>query len=76
MYNFQTAEDRRKALLWDFILENGICSEETLQVVTNINGYTEDAMMSVIFACTGNRNLEQCKMDGFDVPCELLDEEE
>lgn len=43
------------------VIELGICSEETLQVVTDINGYSIDTINDVIYACTGYRSLEQYK---------------
>lgn len=45
--------------LWDYLLDNGITSEETLQVVTNINGYNIDTLNDVLYATTGYRSLEQ-----------------
>lgn len=48
-----------KAELWDRLVEDGIATEEELQLVTSINGYTEEAMYDVLFARTGYRNFEQ-----------------
>ena len=45
--------------IWDLFLNLGICSEETLQVITNINGYNLETMMDVLYATVGLRNLEQ-----------------
>ena len=45
--------------LWNKILERGIVSEETLQIVTDINGYSIETLNDVIYAATGYRNLEQ-----------------
>ena len=49
----------RENEIWDFILENNIASEETLQVVTNINGYSEEALSDLLYAVTGYYNIEQ-----------------
>lgn len=58
--------------MWDIFIEYGICSEETLQVVTSINGYSEETMLDILFATTGFRNFEQLAEDlGID-----FDEEE
>lgn len=39
-------------------MELGV-SEQTLQVVTDIEGYTEEAMLAVLYAVTGYRNFDQ-----------------
>lgn len=45
--------------LWNYLLNNGIASEETLQVVTNINGYSINTLKDVLYATTGYRSLKQ-----------------
>lgn len=45
--------------LWDKYIEYGICSEETLRVVTSINGYNEETMNDILYATTGYRSWEQ-----------------
>ncbi len=45
--------------MWDYLLENVGVSEETLQVVTNINGYSEQTMCDILYAVTGYRDFEQ-----------------
>lgn len=45
--------------MWDLFLDLGICSEETLRVVTSINGYNEETMLDILYATTGLRNIEQ-----------------
>lgn len=45
--------------VWDFIVDNGIVSEETLRVVTSINGYNETALNDIIYVQTGYRDMEQ-----------------
>ncbi len=44
---------------WDYLISNGIVSEETLQVITNINGYSEETLNDVLYAVTGYRSIEQ-----------------
>ena len=44
---------------WDYIVESGIASEETLRVVTSINGYNEETLNDIIYATTGYRDIEQ-----------------
>lgn len=45
--------------MWDLMLDLQICSEETLQVVTSINGYSEETILDILYATTGLRNFEQ-----------------
>ena len=45
--------------LYTMILEMDICSEETLDTVVKINGYTEKTLNDIIYARTGYRSLEQ-----------------
>lgn len=47
--------------IWDYIIDNGLASEEALRLVTNINGYNEDTLNDVIYSTTGYRDLEQLK---------------
>ena len=45
--------------IWDYLLESGIASEETLKVVTCINGYNEEALNGVLYAVTGYHSVDQ-----------------
>lgn len=47
--------------LWNAMLEEGIVSEETLQVITSINGYSVETLNDVLYAVTGYRDWEQYK---------------
>ena len=49
--------------MWDILRDYEIASEETLTVVVNINGYTEDTMLDILYATTGFRNFEQLADD-------------
>jgi len=51
----------RESEIWDYILEHGIATEETLQVVTNINGYSEESLSDLLYAVTVYYNIEQYK---------------
>lgn len=44
---------------WDYLIENGLASEETLQVVTSINGYSLDTLESVLYATAGYHKFSQ-----------------
>lgn len=48
-----------KEQMWSYLEEVVGVSEETLQVVTNINGYSEETMCDILYAVTGYRNFEQ-----------------
>lgn len=43
--------------MWDALLNLGV-SEQTLQIVTDINGYNEQSMLDILYAATGNRSFE------------------
>ena len=44
--------------MWDRLLSLGVC-EQTLQIVTDINGYSEETLLDILYAATGYRNFEQ-----------------
>lgn len=44
--------------MWDRLLEMGV-SEETLQVVTDINGYNEQSMKDILYAKFGYNDFDQ-----------------
>ena len=44
--------------MWDELLLLGV-SEQTLQIVTNINGYNEQTLCDVLYAHTGYRSFDQ-----------------
>lgn len=56
-------ENLTKDEMWDILREYEIASEETITVVVNINGYTEDTMLDILYATTGFRNFEQLAED-------------
>ena len=43
--------------MWDTLLDMGV-SEETLQVVTSINGYNTDTMEDVLYVVFGERTFD------------------
>lgn len=49
--------------LWDLMLEYEIASEETLKVVTDLNGNTVEVLNDVLYCLTGYRNFEQWAND-------------
>lgn len=47
-----------KNTAWDTLMEFGV-SEQTLQIVTSINGYSMDTLNDILYAHTGYRSFEQ-----------------
>lgn len=45
--------------IWGLIIELGIATEEELQLVTSINGYSEESLNDIIYVRTGYRDIEQ-----------------
>ena len=45
--------------IWEEIINNGIATEEELQLITGINGYNEESLNDVIYYKTGYRDIEQ-----------------
>lgn len=59
MYNFIDPSTREKSMIWDFITENEIATDDEIQLVTCISGYTVDTLNAIIFARTGYRDMKQ-----------------
>lgn len=45
--------------MWDRLIDDGIATEDELRLVTDIVGFTEKAMLDVLYSRTGYRNFEQ-----------------
>ena len=54
-----TAYEKQIAEAWDYLLENGIATEEELRLVTCINGYNTEALGDILYVRTGYRSIEQ-----------------
>lgn len=52
-----------KDQIWDHLLENNIASEQTLETVTNINGYTIETLNDILYSATGYRDIEQLESE-------------
>ena len=70
-----------ESMLWDFIIDNNIATEDEVRLVTDINGWNEKTMTDIIYTKIGLRSYEQCKDEGYSGTDELdsyygLDEEE
>ena len=48
-----------KEQMWEYLEEIIGVSQETLDVVTNINGFTEETMCDILYAVTGYRYFDQ-----------------
>lgn len=47
------------SIMWEYLEDNVGVSDETLRVVTDINGYSEETLLDILYAVTGYRNFEQ-----------------
>ena len=46
-------------IIWDYLIENGIATEDEMRLVTSINGYNVESLNSILYSRTGYRDLEQ-----------------
>ena len=44
---------------FNYLIENEICTEEEMILVSRINGYTEESVNSILYVRTAYRDLEQ-----------------
>ena len=56
----KTTDEMTVGDIWDKLLDMGV-SEETLQIVTSINGYNKETLLDVLYAKFGYRNFEQMR---------------
>lgn len=52
-----------KEQMWDYLKEVVLVSEQTLQVVTDINGYSEETMCDILYAVTGYHDFDEHRRD-------------
>ena len=45
--------------IWDLIVDLNIATDDEINLVSDINGYSEETLMDIIYARTGLRSLEQ-----------------
>lgn len=55
---FKDKDTIEKARMWEELLELGV-SEQTLQIVTDINGYSQETLLDILYAHTGYRSFDQ-----------------
>ena len=44
---------------FNYLIENGICTEDEMKLVTSINGYNEESVNDILYVRTGYRDIEQ-----------------
>jgi hypothetical protein len=44
---------------YNYLIDYEIVSQETLEIITNINGYTEETLDDILYCVSGYRNIEQ-----------------
>ena len=60
---------------WDILMNMGI-SEETLKIITSINGYNMETMEDVLYAAFGYRSFDQLEdEEDIDESCKMNEEE-
>ena len=45
--------------MWGWLVDMGIATDEELQLITDINGYSIDTLEDVLYSRTGYRSREQ-----------------
>lgn len=58
MVNIMTTTNLTINEMWDTLLTLGV-TEQTLQVVTDINGYNEQSMKDILYSVTGYNDFDQ-----------------
>lgn len=56
--SIKASTDMSKDEMWDALMEMGV-SEQTIDVVTSINGYSEETMCDILYVITGYRDFDQ-----------------
>lgn len=56
--SIKASTDMSKDEMWDALMEMGV-SEQTIDVVTSINGYSEETMCDILYVVTGYRDFDQ-----------------
>ena len=49
--------------MWQELIDRCIATDEEINLVTDINGYTEDTLLDILYARTGYRNFDQMEDD-------------
>ena len=54
-------ENTQEQIIWEYLVEASYTTDEALQLLTNVCGYSVDTLESAIYALTGYRTLDQLK---------------
>lgn len=54
----KTTDEMTVSEVWDKLIDMGVL-EQTLQIVTDINGYSKETLLDVLYAYSGYRNFDQ-----------------
>ena len=52
--------------MYDYLVDTVGVSEETVQVVTSINGYSKETMEDILYAVTGYKDFDQYESENED----------
>ena len=63
MFEPENKEEWEVSDLWDRLVDEDIATSRELELVTDIVGYTKEAMYDVLYARTGYRNFEQMEAE-------------
>lgn len=50
---------RSRVEMWCILVNEGIATDEEINLVTGLNGYSEETLNSILFYRTGYRDLDQ-----------------
>ena len=53
--------------MWCILVNNGVATDEEINLVTCINGYTEKTLLDILYARTGYRTIDQLLEERKDV---------
>ena len=53
----------RKIEIWNYLVEHEIATEEEIQLVTSINGYSEEVLNNILFVRAGLRDFDQAQKE-------------
>ena len=69
--------DKERDFLEEMLVSFGVATQEEIDLVCNINGYSLDTMEDILYARTGLRNIEQfCDEYEIDNPFEEDEDED
>ena len=69
--------DKERDFLEEMLVSFGIATQEEIDLVSNINGYSLETMEDILYSRTGLRNIEQfCDEYDVDNPFEEDNEDE